>query len=132
MHFKLAIVSSLLTLTSFTHAAFNRGAINAFNIEHPKRYDQIRHPAVQKRTTLEKRQSKFLNNATEKFVVNGTGIPDVDFDIGESYAGLLPISQAANESRQLFFWFFPTTNPDAGNEVTIWSVSSAAAPSVTS
>lgn len=40
-----------------------------------------------------------------EFVVNGSAIPDVDFDVGESYAGLLPISSAPNETRQLFFWF---------------------------
>ena len=40
-----------------------------------------------------------------EFAVDGTAIPDVDFDIGESYAGLLPISSAANETRQLFFWY---------------------------
>lgn len=45
-----------------------------------------------------------LTNSIE-FVVNGSAIPDVDFDVGESYAGLLPISSAANETRQLFFWF---------------------------
>ena len=39
-----------------------------------------------------------------EFVVDGTKIPDVPFDVGESYAGLLPISSAKNESRQLFFW----------------------------
>ena len=30
----------------------------------------------------------------------------VQFDIGESYAGLVPISSAANETRKLFFWYF--------------------------
>lgn len=39
------------------------------------------------------------------FEVNGTGIPEVDFDVGESYAGLLPISDAKNETRKLFFWY---------------------------
>lgn len=42
--------------------------------------------------------------ATAEFVVDGTKIPDVDFDIGESYAGLLPISDNANETRKLYFW----------------------------
>ena len=71
--------------------------------------------------SLEKRaKSKFLTEKSEKFVVNGTAIPEVDFDIGESYAGLLPISQAEDEERQLFFWFFPSLNPDAGDEVVIW------------
>ncbi|KKY19992.1 putative serine carboxypeptidase [Phaeomoniella chlamydospora] len=62
----------------------------------------------------------YLTNATEKFAVNGTGVPDVDFDLGESYAGLLPISSAKNETRELFFWFFPSDNPAAGDEITIW------------
>ncbi|KAK4960611.1 hypothetical protein LTR10_003507 [Elasticomyces elasticus] len=64
--------------------------------------------------------SRWLTDATQKFAVNGTGIPDVPFDIGESYAGLLPISGASNETRELYFWFFPSTNPDAGEEITIW------------
>lgn len=51
------------------------------------------------------------------FLVNGTGIPEVDFDVGESYAGLLPNSPAGNSS--LFFWFFPSQNPKAQDEVCI-------------
>jgi carboxypeptidase D len=53
--------------------------------------------------------------------VNGTAgaIPDVNFDIGESYAGLLPISDQANSS-ELYFWFFPSENAAAGDEITIW------------
>lgn len=79
----------------------------------------------------------FLNNATSRrsltsnsfitkvdkikeFAVNGTGIPDVDFDIGESYAGLLPITARAGSANKLYFWFFPTTNPAAGDEILIW------------
>jgi len=53
---------------------------------------------------LRKRAHNFLTNGTEQFVVNGTGLPDVPFDIGESYAGLLPISGDKNETRELFFW----------------------------
>lgn len=117
---KLASLTALLALGSSTLAAFNRGAINAFNVEHPKRHDRIGVPVVPERSQFEKRQSRFLNNNTQKFVVDGTKIPEVDFDIGESYAGLLPISQAADEERQLYFWFFPTTNPDAGEELVIW------------
>ena len=61
-------------------------------------------------------------NQAPEFVVDGTKIPDVDvcwerneggtiglrtiqFDVGESYAGLVPISSAANETRKLFFWY---------------------------
>ncbi len=60
-----------------------------------------------------------MTNKVVEFVVNGTGIPDVDFDVGESYAGLLPISSNSTKSK-LWFWFFPTTNPDAGEEILIW------------
>ena len=45
------------------------------------------------------------NKNTMKFKVDGTKIPDVDFDIGESYAGMLPISEQKNVS-ELYFWFF--------------------------
>jgi carboxypeptidase D len=57
---------------------------------------------------------------TTEYSVNGTAIPDVDFDIGESYAGLMPISKTGNETRELYFWFFPSENADAGDEILIW------------
>ena len=70
---------------------------------------------------LQKRsQHQFLNNKTSSFAVNGTGIPDVDFDVGESYAGNLPITSDSKDPNQLFFWFFPSTNPDASKEIVIW------------
>ncbi|KAK1835437.1 carboxypeptidase [Podospora conica] len=62
--------------------------------------------------------SPFLNANSTKFVVNGTGVPDVDFDIGESYAGSLPIR--GHEDSKLFFWFFPTSNPNPKKEIVIW------------
>lgn len=52
--------------------------------------------------------------------MDGDAIPDVNFDIGESYAGLLPISSHHNETSKLFFWFVPTENPAAGDEILIW------------
>ena len=44
----------------------------------------------------------------------------MNFDIGESYAGLLPISDDPNETRKLYFWFFPSTNPNATEEIALW------------
>ncbi|KAJ9134685.1 Carboxypeptidase [Coniochaeta hoffmannii] len=64
--------------------------------------------------------SKFLTANTTKFAVNGTGIPDVDFDVGESYAGSLPITSNPNDPNQLFWWFFPSPNPAAEKEILIW------------
>ncbi|KAK0652281.1 Alpha/Beta hydrolase protein [Cercophora newfieldiana] len=63
---------------------------------------------------------QFLNANTTKFAVNGSGIPEVDFDIGESYAGSLPISTNPDEQGNLFFWFFPSKNPAASKEIVIW------------
>lgn len=119
MHLSLLTVA--LSFGALSQAAFNKNALRAFSHEHPGRLDEKRHPAPPERPSLEKRgESRFLNDRSEKFVVNGSAIPEVDFDIGESYAGLLPISQSKNESRELFFWFFPSTNPDAGDDVLIW------------
>ncbi|KPI41427.1 Carboxypeptidase cpdS [Cyphellophora attinorum] len=73
-------------------------------------------PKIEKRAT-----SKYATAETEKYVVNGTAgaIPSVDFDIGESYAGLMPISDEKNAS-ELYFWFFPSENPAAEKEILIW------------
>ncbi|KAF2861342.1 alpha/beta-hydrolase [Piedraia hortae CBS 480.64] len=59
------------------------------------------------------------NNKTAQFYVDGSAIPNVTFDIGPSYAGLLPISSEPNSS-ELFFWFFPSSNPFASDEILIW------------
>ncbi|KAH8651086.1 serine-type carboxypeptidase F [Xylariales sp. PMI_506] len=64
--------------------------------------------------------SIFLTDKSEKFAVNGTHFPQVPFDIGESYAGLLPITANESDPNQLFFWFFPSSNPEAANQITIW------------
>lgn len=55
-------------------------------------------------------------------MVNGSSIPEVDYDVGESYAGLLPISNKTDERDHLYFWFFPTANEEfkRKKEITIW------------
>lgn len=81
--------------------------------------------------------SMFLNNKTTSkkhfklsmsgvpliqsgFSVNGSALPEIDFNIGESYAGTLPITSNTTDPNQLWFWFFPSSNPLANNEITIW------------
>ncbi|RDA94063.1 hypothetical protein CP533_5275 [Ophiocordyceps camponoti-saundersi (nom. inval.)] len=65
---------------------------------------------------------RFFNAATSRFAVNGSAIPEVDFDVGESYAGLLPISNRTDDKNSLFFWFFPTANEEhrEDKEIVIW------------
>lgn len=59
--------------------------------------------------------------AHAEFVVDGAGIPDVDFDVGESYAGTLPVGTVGNSTDgQMFFWFFPTAAADQPKEIIIW------------
>ncbi|KAF2753024.1 carboxypeptidase-like protein [Pseudovirgaria hyperparasitica] len=67
--------------------------------------------------SIEQRQVQHhLNDKTAPFAVNGSALPEVDFDIGESYAGLLPV----DDSKELWFWYVPTENPDASEEILIW------------
>jgi carboxypeptidase D len=61
-----------------------------------------------------------LANVTPEFAVNGSALPEVDFNIGESYAGTLPISDNQSDINRLWFWFFPSTNPLASKEIVIW------------
>ncbi|KAI1274565.1 serine carboxypeptidase [Xylaria sp. FL0933] len=65
-------------------------------------------------------EARFLNDNTTKFAVNGTGIPDVDFDVGESYAGYLPISDDPDDENELFFWFFANSEGSDAKEIMIW------------
>ena len=128
----LSIFVSLLGLSSVVTAGIRGQPRNAFDRVKPRSSDidagytstlfdrdvaqmQARHARRQTAST-----SPYLNNNTEQFVVDGTGVPDINFDIGESYAGLLPISDDPNEKRQLYFWFFPSNNSLASNEITIW------------
>jgi carboxypeptidase D len=73
-----------------------------------------------------------------EFYVNGATIPLVNFDVGPSWSGLIPISSAANETRkvlllvtstddgfallipQLFFWFFPPGPEGSLDDLIFW------------
>lgn len=53
--------------------------------------------------------------------MDGTSIPDVDFDIGPSWSGLLPISNKTGEKRELFFWFFPPGPEGSLDDLVFWT-----------
>jgi carboxypeptidase D len=46
-----------------------------------------------------------LTSYPSEFYVDGTSIPEVDWDIGPSWSGLLPISNKENEPRQVCISF---------------------------
>jgi carboxypeptidase D len=88
----------------------------------PSRFDDgLPHSASSNDQYLLRRQ----NANTSAFAVDGTKIPEVDWDVGESYAGLLPVSQESNETDKLYFWYFPSTSDDAEEELVIWRKSLA-------
>ncbi|KAI9448384.1 alpha/beta-hydrolase [Lactarius indigo] len=62
----------------------------------------------------------FSNPKASQFFVDGTTIPEVTFDVGPSWAGLIPISAASNESRKLFFWFFPPGPEGSLDDLILW------------
>jgi hypothetical protein len=52
--------------------------------------------------------------------MNGSALPNITWDVGESYAGLLPITNDKDETRKLFFWFFQSYNPEPRDEIVVW------------
>ncbi|KDQ52024.1 hypothetical protein JAAARDRAFT_40628 [Jaapia argillacea MUCL 33604] len=63
----------------------------------------------------------FSNPKASQFYVDGTTIPEVTWDVGPSWAGLLPISGNANETRKLFFWFFPPGPQGSLDDLIFWT-----------
>ncbi|GAB1527085.1 hypothetical protein RhiTH_010260 [Rhizoctonia solani] len=76
-----------------------------------------RAPELPKRATT----ISFANPKAAQYLVDGTKVPDVDFDVGPSWSGLMPISGNANETRKLFFWFWPTTNQEYTDDLVFWT-----------
>ena len=54
----------------------------------------------------------FLEFLVQNFLYGGVS--------NEHYAGLIPVSQKQDEVRKLYYWFTPSLNPQAGDEITIW------------
>lgn len=56
-------------------------------------------------------------------------MPEIDWNVGESYAGNMPISDKNNGS-EAFFWFFPTPTKEFMDkkEIVIWLNGGVSAP----
>ncbi|KAI9059042.1 alpha/beta-hydrolase [Trametes sanguinea] len=63
----------------------------------------------------------FTDPRASAFYVDGTTIPEVDWDVGPSWSGLLPISSDPNETRKLFFWFFPPGPQGSLDDLIFWT-----------
>lgn len=83
----------------------------SLQLENP--LEPTKHPRIATgRPTL--RVSDTISLTTEYLVAS---LPEVEFDFGEMYAGLVPINPA-NDSEALFFIFKPSDTPV--DEITIW------------
>ncbi|KAI6279320.1 hypothetical protein MCOR34_011231 [Pyricularia oryzae] len=82
--------------------------------------EDVNTTATETHAVVRRAQPLFLTDKTRKFSVDGNGIPEVKFDVGESYAGQLPISNNSTDENKMFFWFFPSQNPLAKKEIMIW------------
>ncbi|KUJ12228.1 carboxypeptidase S3, penicillopeptidase S3, CPD-S3 [Mollisia scopiformis] len=87
--------------------------------------DRVRrtHPPVEARheapeAPVEDRSEKFRFLTAETKPYQVTSLPEVPFDIGELYSGLVPID-SKNKSNALFFVFQPTIGPPV-DTLTIW------------
>ncbi|KXS98213.1 hypothetical protein AC578_263 [Pseudocercospora eumusae] len=122
----MRILASLIALISTLDIAFAGHPTDAI-----KRAAKIQREALAKQAHRAQRReeheqfngpstSRFLTDKTRKFAVDGEKLPELNFDPGESYAGLLPITSAKNETREYFFWFWPSLNQTGPKEVAIW------------
>lgn len=54
----------------------------------------------------------------------------MDFDVGESYSGYLPISDDPDDKNELFFWFFANSEGSDAKEILLWLNGGVCAPSL--
>ncbi|KAK8061664.1 carboxypeptidase-like protein [Apiospora phragmitis] len=118
---KLSLLAFALPLAAVAGASHQPMHLTR-QAEYKKRMD-ARMEAMKLETTpydITKRQlsSQFLNDNSTKFAVDGSKLPNITFDIGESYAGSLPIG--SSNASELFFWFFPSADASVKKEIVIW------------
>ncbi|TFK35086.1 alpha/beta-hydrolase [Crucibulum laeve] len=104
-------------LTSGTDARqIRKKELHARQLEAAKRWQ----PSAPVRRAAPKNIT-FSNPRASEFFVDGKSIPEVDFDVGPSWSGLLPISGNKNETRKLFFWFFPPGPQGSLDDLIFWT-----------
>ncbi|KZV67084.1 alpha/beta-hydrolase [Peniophora sp. CONT] len=116
----LALVALTLARDTSPHAihakqvAATQKIRDAVRAEAEERYERRADQAKVKNIT-------FTNPKASAFYIDGTTLPLVDFDVGPSWAGLIPISNATNETRKLFFWFFPPGPEGSLDDLIFWT-----------
>ena len=62
----------------------------------------------------------FQNPRADAFHVNSSKLLLVPFPIQDTRAGELPVSVNLTDDRQLFFWYWPSSNKRGSDDLTIW------------
>ncbi|KAK7057503.1 carboxypeptidase [Favolaschia claudopus] len=123
--FCLTLICSYAFKGVYSFGGATEALTNAMDIqrEQIERFADFLGPMNAASSTHAKRESTitFSNPAAEQFFVDGTKIPLVNFDAGPSWSGLMPISGDPNETRKLFFWFWPTNNPANTKDLLFWT-----------
>ncbi|KAG1845213.1 Alpha/Beta hydrolase protein [Suillus tomentosus] len=116
----LAVFAALLAVVATNARRMTKHEIGEHQLEAAKRWQTssfqsqgVKRSGVQNIT--------FTNPKASDFYVDGTSLPLVDFDVGPSWAGLLPISNSPNETRQLYFWFFPPGPEGSLDDLIFWT-----------
>ncbi|KAG1768812.1 Alpha/Beta hydrolase protein [Suillus occidentalis] len=114
----LAAFAALLAVVAINGHRMTQHEISERQREAAKRWQasgsrNVKHSGVQNIT--------FTNPKASEFYVDGKSLPFVDFDVGPSWAGLLPISNSPNETRQLYFWFFPPGPEGSLDDLIFWT-----------
>jgi len=119
--FSLFLVVSVFAASQFVSAAL---PLAAQRLQSPKAAWGI-HPRIRVGSPRRGAQPRFTiptfsNPKAAKYHVNSSALPLVTFPLQESWAGLLPISSRASESRKLTFWYWPTSAMGGSDTLTIW------------
>ncbi|KAG2053778.1 alpha/beta-hydrolase [Suillus hirtellus] len=116
----LAVFAALLAVVAANARRMTKHEIGEHQLEAAKRWQTsgsqsrgVKRSDVQNIT--------FTNPKASDLYVDGTSLPLFDFDVGPSWAGLLPISNSPNETRQLYFWFFPPGPEGSLDDLIFWT-----------
>ncbi|KAF8729774.1 hypothetical protein AX14_006055 [Amanita brunnescens Koide BX004] len=135
----MAILKSLLATVTFVTLLALAQCNGAFARSHGMRKDELhaRQLEAAKRYTIDNlirsqqddtssstsgiKNITFSNPLASQFYVDGSNLPLIDWDVGPSWAGLLPISNDPDETRKLFFWFFPPGPNGSLDDLIFWT-----------
>ncbi|KAJ7165912.1 alpha/beta-hydrolase [Mycena filopes] len=113
----LSLVGSLIGAAD-GRKMMSKSELHARQAEAAKRFERMPLPRA---AAPKSNNITFKNPKASQFFVDGTSIPEVDFDVGPSWSGLMPISADPNETRKLFFWFFPPGPEGSLDDLIFWT-----------